>query len=109
LIERLRDTLRHAGLNPQTANKVLTIATAIFKLAVRRNYWTSNPAANAERLRLTTAELAEDGSRPVRDGSRPVRAEEVLSPGELQRFARGRRARLVSDSLSDRIPYRDAS
>ena len=86
VIERLRDTLRRAGLSPQTVNKVLTTATAIFKLAVRRNYWTSNPAASAERLRVTTAELAEDGSRPARDATRPVRAEEVLSPVELQRL-----------------------
>jgi hypothetical protein len=77
VIERLRDTLRRAGLSPQTVNKVLTTATAIFKLAVRRNYWTSNPAGSAERLRVTTAELAEDGSRLVRDATRPVRAEEV--------------------------------
>jgi hypothetical protein len=54
---------------PQTVNKVLTTATAIFKLAVRRNYWTSNPEASAERLRVTTAELAEDGSH----GMPPVR------------------------------------
>jgi integrase len=86
VIERLRDTLRRAGLSPQTVNKVLTTATAIFKLAVRRNYWTSNSAGSAERLRVTTAELAEDGSRPVRDATRPVRAEEVLSPHELQRL-----------------------
>jgi integrase len=86
VIERLRDTLRRAGLSPQTVNKVLTTATAIFKLAVRRNYWTSNPAASAERLRVTTAELAEDGSRPARDATRPVRSEEVLSPAELQRL-----------------------
>jgi hypothetical protein len=43
VIEKLRDTLRCAGLSPQTVNKVLTTATAIFKLAVRRNYWTNNP------------------------------------------------------------------
>ncbi len=86
VIEKLRDTLRRAGLSPQTVNKVLTTATAIFKLAVRRNYWTSNPAASAERLRVTTTELAEDGSRPARDASRPVRAEEVLNPAELQRL-----------------------
>jgi integrase len=85
-VERLRDTLRRDGLSPQTVNKVLTTATAIFKLAVRRNYWSTNPASSAERLRITTAELAEDGSRPVRDATRPVRTEEVLSPEELQRL-----------------------
>ena len=85
-LEKLRDALRRSGLSPQTVNKVLTTATAIFKLAVRRNYWTSNPAANAERLRVTTAELAEDGSRPGRDATRPVRAEEVLNPSELRRL-----------------------
>ncbi len=84
--EKLRDALRRGGLSPQTVNKVLTTATAIFKLAVRRNYWTSNPAASAERLRVTTAELTEDGSRPARDATRPVRAEEVLNPTELQRL-----------------------
>jgi len=86
VIERLRDSLRRGGLSPQTVNKVLTTATAIFKLAVRRNYWTTNPAASAERLRLNTGELAEDGSRPIRDATLPVRAEEVLSPEELQRL-----------------------
>jgi integrase len=86
VIEKLRDTLRRGGLSPQTVNKVLTTATAIFKLAVRRSYWTSNPATSAERLRVTTAELAEDGSRPVRDATRPVRTEEVLSPEELRRL-----------------------
>jgi len=54
VIERLRDARRRAGLSSQIANKVLTTATAIFKLAVRRNYWTSNPAGSTERLRVTT-------------------------------------------------------
>ena len=108
-LEKLRDALRRGGLSPQTVNKVLTTATAIFKLAVRRNYWTSNPAASAERLRVTTAELAEDGSRPGRDATRPVRTEEVLSPAELQRLVAAGGARFLSDAFPDRDAYRDAS
>ncbi|GEM_PF-368523 len=85
-IEKLRDTLRGDGLSAQSVNKVLTTAAAIFKLAVRRNYATSNPAAIAERLRVSSGEISEDGSRLMRDATRPVRAEEVLSPEELRRL-----------------------
>jgi hypothetical protein len=77
-VVRLRDSLGR-GLSSQTVNKFLTTATAIFKLAVRRNYWTTNPAMRAERLRTTTAALVQDGSRPVRDASRPVRVEGVVA------------------------------
>src|SRR5216684_910966 len=44
-IEHVRDRLRASGLSPQTVNKVLTTAAAVFKLALRRNYCRFSPAA----------------------------------------------------------------
>ena len=109
VIERLRDTRRRTGLSPQTVNKVLTTTTAIFKLAVRRNYWTSNPAANAERLRATTAELAEDGSHPVRDAHTFRSRRGGLESSRITAFARGCGAGFLSDIIRDRGPHRDAT
>ncbi len=81
VVERLRDSLRKAGLAPQTVNKVLTTVAAVFKFANRREYIDRNPAVIAERLhtgsgQVTVASAREDDAQPV------VSPEGVLSPDQ---------------------------
>jgi integrase len=85
-IEKVRDELR-AKLGAKTISAVLTTCTAVFKLAQRRGWVASNPAALAERPRKTVTELidtdeAEDSER----GLRAVRPEEVLSADEIKKL-----------------------
>lgn len=56
-IEDLREQRRRAKLSPQTVNKLLTTAAAIFKHAQRHDLTDRNPAAAAERCRLNAGEL----------------------------------------------------
>ena len=62
-IERVRDELRAEGLSPKTISSILTTASAVGKLALRRKWATSNPAALAERPRRAVTELAGDEER----------------------------------------------
>ncbi len=86
MIERVRDDLR-TTLSAKTISAVLTTAAAIFKLAIRRGYATTNPAAIAERPRRTVAELTVGGETPEREkGLRAVRTDEVLSGDEIRKL-----------------------
>jgi integrase len=86
VIEGVRDELR-ARLSPKTIGAILTTCAAIFKLAIRRGYTTSNPAAIAERPRKRVAELTPDAdSTESGQGLRAVRPDEVLSAEEIRRL-----------------------
>ncbi len=75
----MRDALRER-LSAKTVAATLTTCAAVFKLAQRRGYVTSNPAALAERPRRAVVELGGD------DEGSGVRPEEVLSADEIKRL-----------------------
>jgi len=75
----VRDALRER-LSAKTVAATLTTCAAVFKLAQRRGYVTSNPAALAERPRRAVVELGGD------DEGSGVRPEEVLSADEIKRL-----------------------
>ncbi len=86
VIEGVRDELR-ARLNPKTISAILTTCAAVFKLAIRRGYTISNPAAIAERPRRGVAELSTDADcTESGQGLRAVRPDEVLSADEIRRL-----------------------
>ena len=93
-IERLRDKLAEPEpfsgarpLAPQTVNKVLTTATAVFKLAVRRRCITHNPALDAERLRRAVPDMTPGSMLDERHSEgEAVREEDVLSTDEVRRL-----------------------
>ena len=72
-------------LAPQTVNKVMTTAAAVFARAKRHRFCVENPAADAERSRMAPAEVLE-GEAQSRDANRPVRADEVLNLNEIRRL-----------------------
>jgi len=84
-IEEVRDKLS-PELSAKTIAKVMTTCAAIFKLAIRRSYAVSNPAAIAERPRRQVTE--NDGQyRPESESPlRAVRPDEVLSPVEIKKL-----------------------
>jgi integrase len=83
-IERFAGERRGAGLAPQTVNKILTTAAAVFKFAIRHRKTLANPAEIAERLKVGEAELV-DGDEGERTDAE-VSADEVLNPEELKRL-----------------------
>ncbi|MFI5364977.1 MAG: tyrosine-type recombinase/integrase [Candidatus Binatia bacterium] len=83
-VERFTQERRTAGVSPQTCNKILTTATAIFRFAVRHKKTVTNPAADAERLKVGALELR-DREDAERTGVE-VQEDEVLSPDELGRL-----------------------
>ena len=85
-IESVRDELS-ALLSPQTIAKVMTTCAAVFKLAIRHGYTSSNPAAIAERPRREVAELGDDDEyQESESGLRAVRPDEVLSAEHIKRL-----------------------
>jgi len=86
MVERVRDELR-ATLGAKTISTVLTTCAAVFKLAQRRGWTTSNPAAIAERPRRAVAELTDADQNDEGDkGLRPVRPDEVLTVDAIRRL-----------------------
>ena len=86
-IEAFREDRRRAGLAPQTVNKLLTTAAAVFKYAGRRELIDRNPAAVAERCRRGADELSLENPEQDAAGDRSkVRPDEVLSPQEAARL-----------------------
>jgi integrase len=85
LIEGMRDDLRAAGFAPKTVGYLLTTCAAVFKLAMRRGYVTSNPAATAERPRRSAAKELTDADEEAQRayGLRSIRADEALSAEEI--------------------------
>ncbi|MGO9056950.1 MAG: tyrosine-type recombinase/integrase [Candidatus Binataceae bacterium] len=83
MVERVRDELR-ANLSPQTVSAILTTCTAVLKLAQRRGWASSNPAALAERPRRAVTELAGDEDSPDDRGLRAVRPDEVLNIDQIR-------------------------
>lgn len=84
-VERLRDALQTRSTNrlgPKRVRDILMTATAIFKMAMRRGYVTSNPAAMAVRPRNPVAEVRDRGE--VEAGA--LRSDEVLSADEIRRL-----------------------
>ena len=77
---------RRQALSAVTANKVLTTAGAIFKMAVRRGFCLNNPVAIAERADIGSRELLEGTDQPRGEGSAEVRPDEILSLPEIQRL-----------------------
>lgn len=87
VIEHVRDVLRaDKDLGPKTVSSIMTTAAAVFKLALRRNWVTSNPAAIAERPRRAVTEVSQDDDAPGDRGLREVRPEDVLSQDEIRRL-----------------------
>ena len=86
LIESVRDELC-TKLGAKTVSTVLTTCAAVFKLAIRRGYTATNPAAIAERPRREVAEVTTDADRPESgQGLRAVRPDEVLTVQEIRRL-----------------------
>jgi integrase len=82
-VARLRDGLR-ANLAPQTVNKLLTTATAIFTFANARDYTVRNPAALCDRCKLDAGEVS-PAEEQGRGATLAVRSDEVLTPDEARR------------------------
>jgi integrase len=90
--ERVRDDLlrrpapgRSTPLSPRSVNKVMTTATAVLKVALRRRLLKFNPAAEAERAHVGQGELPTEG-HAIRGPNEHVRPEEILSPTEIRRL-----------------------
>ncbi len=84
VIERFARARKAAGLAPQTVNKILTTAAAVFNHAIRHKKTTMNPAEIAERLKVGEVELVEvEGAERI---DVEVSPDEVLSPEELKRL-----------------------
>jgi len=85
-IENMRDRLL-TRLQPQTVSKVMSTLAAVFKLAMRRGYVASNPAAIAERPRRAVIEIGDGTGRTQgTEGVRSIQPEEVLSGDEIARL-----------------------
>ncbi len=85
-VERFRDELLsnpRKSVDAMTVNKVLTTAAAVFKYAQKRNKCASNPAALAERLKVSEEITDEDGDTH-RVSSRAVTDDDVLTPDEIR-------------------------
>jgi integrase len=86
VIEKLRDCLL-VRMQPQTVSKVMSTLAAVFKLAMRRGYVGSNPAAIAERPRRAVAEINDAAERTrTTEGVRSVQPQEMLSGDEIARM-----------------------
>ncbi len=84
-IEKVRDEL--AGtLAPKTIAKLMTTCAAIFKLAIRRGYASSNPAAIAERPRREVTEISDQQYTESESGLRSIRPDEVLTPAQIKKL-----------------------
>lgn len=77
LIEKFSDEWSEK-LSPKSVNKILTTATAIFKLAMKYRYVRENPAAEADRKKATTTEDNANGGQ--------VRSDQVYNMGEVKRL-----------------------
>jgi integrase len=78
---------RQRSLGPKTVSAIMTTAAAVFKMAIRKGYATSNPAAIAERPRRAVIELTtEDAEGDGDKGLRAVRPDEVFSAEEIARL-----------------------
>lgn len=64
-LEDFRESRLRAGLAPQTVNKLLTTAAAIFAYAGRHEYVDRNPAEYVERCRRHTEEVSVDAPAAV--------------------------------------------
>lgn len=85
-IERVRDELRGGGLSTRTVSATLTTCAAIFKLAIRRGYMQTNPAALAERPFKSSGEVnshEDQEEKSGRDSLLAVRPDQVLDPNEI--------------------------
>jgi integrase len=81
-LEDFRDDRRKAGLSPQTVNKLLTTAAAVFRYAQQHELLERNPAAVVERCRLNTGELTLDGDEEDCERNGELAPKDVLSPEE---------------------------
>lgn len=81
-VERFAQRRKDAGLAAQTVNKILTTAAAVLSFAVRHKKTITNAAAEAERLKVGSQELA-GGEGEARTGDQ-VQEEEVLNPDQLR-------------------------
>lgn len=86
MIELRRDQLRGDGLAPRTVNKVLTTASAIFALAIRRGYVVTNPGLVAERLRSDDSESATIPSDTPRARTLEVTEADILAPTDVRKL-----------------------
>ncbi len=94
MIERLAASLVGNGrvspdaqpkLRADTVRRVLTVASAIFRGAMRKQPGLRNPVELAERPRATVRELR-GGVDEAKDGSHTVQASEVFSQNEIARL-----------------------
>jgi integrase len=86
VIEKLRDELLAAGvLQPGSIARIMGSLAAIFKVAQRKGYVTSNPAALAMRPRNPVREV-EDGEKAESQNAAPLRPDEVLSSMEISKL-----------------------
>jgi integrase len=85
LMESLRDDLRKT-LSAKSVKAVLTTAGAIFKLAIRRELTTRNPAADAERPFEGATELTAQNETGESRHIAAVKPSEVLTPAEMRKM-----------------------
>lgn len=87
MIEKLRDDLGKrtkqtpGGLGSKRIRDIMTTCAAVFKLAMRRNYVTRNPAAEAQRPGKPVVEVKDAGEQT---GS--LRPDEVLDASEIKKL-----------------------
>ena len=88
VIEKLRDDLLAKSastlrpLAPRSISRIMSSLAAIFKVAMRKGYVTTNPAAVAQRPRNPVREVKDD----AKEETGALRPDEVLSSDEIARL-----------------------
>jgi len=83
-MEKFRDGLKDKKLAPQTINKILTTATAIFQKGDKKKPGLFNSARECARLGRSDGEIIEGQTKPRESG--PVKESDVLSLAEVRRL-----------------------
>lgn len=82
LLEKLRDDLRASGYASATVNRILQIAAAVFRVAIKHGQCVTNPLDRVDRARKATQEI-----KPGSEGSGDVISpDSVLSPAGVRRL-----------------------
>lgn len=84
--DRFKTDRLNAGLKPQTVNKVLTTARAIFDFAKRRGLTSQNPVDDVDRCKRSAAVRLDESEATAERRSRAVTPREVLSAAEMDRL-----------------------
>jgi integrase len=81
-IEAIRNTLRTESYAPRTINSVIRIISAVFRAAVRRGDFNTNPVDRVERAFMAAHEIYSENAGASTDDT--VNPESILSPDEVR-------------------------